>query len=72
MPLPKNSPLEITDLLCSACGEKMTMRIKRAGRGMIEEVVYTCNTPTCNYEHVRSVTYSRGQERAIKPEKKTA
>jgi hypothetical protein len=64
--LPKNSPYEIPTLLCSTCGSEMKMRVKKAGKGMIEEIIYTC--VLCKYEHSRVMNYSNGRERPIPPE----
>ena len=64
MALPKNSPFECPTLICSTCGKQMGFRIKKAGKGMIEELIYFCIG--CRFEHVRSATYSRGTERPIR------
>ena len=54
--VPTTSPLEAGDIVCSACGNKMTMSVVKGPR-LVEEIKYTCvNEETgCNYELVRKV-----------------
>lgn len=68
MTKPALNPIEAPDLVCTECGKVMRRVIKtRNSNGKLDEIVYHCDTPRCQYAMTISKEHKNAQNATYEP-----
>lgn len=68
MTKPALNPIEAPDLVCTECGKVMRRVIKtRNSNGKLDEIIYHCDTPRCQYAMSISKEHKNAQNATYEP-----